>query len=230
MKYIIAGLGNFGSALAEKLTLMGNEVIGIDTNYEKIDLLKEKITDTICMDSTDQYAVSGLPIKETDVVIIAMGEKQGINILASALFKNLKAKYIISRAITPLHESILEAIGVNEIIHPEEESAERWAKKLSLTDVIDSFELNANYSIVEAKVPKEMIGKTIKETQIRDNFNILILTVIKKEMTSNFLGISKKVDTIKGVAYSSQKLEDDDILVLFGLNHDIKKFLKKETF
>ena len=31
MKYIIAGLGNFGASLAEKLTAKGNEVIGIDT-------------------------------------------------------------------------------------------------------------------------------------------------------------------------------------------------------
>jgi len=54
MKYIIFGLGNFGSSLAQKLTEQGNEVIGIDHNMDKVDGLKEKISHTVCLNSTDQ--------------------------------------------------------------------------------------------------------------------------------------------------------------------------------
>ena len=103
MKYIIFGLGNFGSSLGQKLTEQGNEVIGIDRSMEKVDDLKEKISHTICMDSTDQFTVSGLPLKDTDVVIVAIGEDQGANIMTTAVLKNLKVKRLISRAITPLH-------------------------------------------------------------------------------------------------------------------------------
>ena len=35
MKYIVIGLGNFGFPLAEKLTKLGNEVIGIDRSSAK---------------------------------------------------------------------------------------------------------------------------------------------------------------------------------------------------
>ena len=118
MKYIIFGLGNFGASLGQKLTSQGNEVIGVDNNMDKVDALKESISHTVCMDSTDQFTVSGLPLRETDVVIVAIGEDQGSNIMTTAVLKNLKVKRLISRAITPLHETVLEAIGVDEIVHP----------------------------------------------------------------------------------------------------------------
>ena len=155
MKYIIIGLGNFGSSLAQKLTEKGNEVIGVDVKMDKVEALKDKITHAICLDSTDINAVSNLPLNDTDIVIVAIGEDKGALIMATALMKQLKVKRLISRAVSPLQEMVLEAIGVDEIIHPEEETAERWAKKLNLQGVIDSFELTGHYSVVEIVVPKK---------------------------------------------------------------------------
>ena len=106
MKYIIFGLGNFGSSLGQKLTEAGNEVIGVDNNMDKVDALKESISHTICMDSTDQFTVSGLPLKDADVVIVAIGENQGANVMTTAVLKNLKVKRIISKNNTPLHETV----------------------------------------------------------------------------------------------------------------------------
>ncbi|HMP29825.1 MAG TPA: TrkA family potassium uptake protein, partial [Saprospiraceae bacterium] len=163
MKYIIIGLGNFGASLAQKLTEQGNEVIGIDTSMSKVEAYKEKISHTICMDATDEFTVSGLPLMETDIVLVAIGEDQGANIMTTALLKNLEVKRLISRAINPLHEKVLQAIGVDEIVHPEEETAERWAKKLCLSNVVDSFELSDEYSIIEAEVPTDYIGKAIRD-------------------------------------------------------------------
>ena len=163
MKYIVIGLGNFGLSLAEKLTKLGNEVIGIDNNMAKVEAVKEKISHAICMDATDEYTMNGLPFKDTDVVIIAIGEDTGANIMATAMVKKLHPHRLISRAITNIHETILEAMDVQTIIHPEEETAERWAKKLSLKGVVESFELSINYSIVEIAIPDQLVGKTIEE-------------------------------------------------------------------
>lgn len=87
MKYIIVGLGNFGSSLATKLTSQGHEVIGIDIDMDKVERYKESISHTICIDSTSENAVSGLPIAQTDVVLITIGEDQGQNVMVTALFK-----------------------------------------------------------------------------------------------------------------------------------------------
>lgn len=227
MKYIIFGLGNFGASLAVKLTEQGNEVIGIDHNMDKVDALKEKISHTVCLDSTDQFTVSGLPLKDTDVVIVAIGEDQGANIMTTAVLKNLNVKRLISRAITPLHENVLEAIGVHEIVHPEEETAERWAKKLCMKGVVDSFELSGKYSIVEVNVPKKYVGKTLQEVGFRRRHNLLVLTTIKNEEKKNTLGVNRKIEEVQGVASPQTVLNENDIMVIYGANQDIKTILNE---
>lgn len=226
MKYIIIGLGNFGASLAEKLTLQGNEVIGVDNSMSKVDNYKEKISHTICLDATDELTVSGLPLKDTDVVIVAIGEAQGANIMVTALLKNLQVNRLISRAINPLHEKVLQAIGVDEIVHPEEETAERWAKKLSYSGVVDSFELSPDYSIVEVSLPEAFIGKQLQDVGFRKNYNLLVLTTIKKKEIKSIIGKSRSEVNVQGVAFPELILEKDDILVVYGSNKDISAFLE----
>ncbi len=224
MKYIIVGLGNFGASLGEKLTSQGNEVIGIDNNMSKVDLYKERISHTICIDALDEFTVSGLPLQDTDVVIIAIGEDQGANVMATALFKNLQVKRLISRAINPLHEQVLQAIGVDEIVHPEEETAERWKKKLCMSNVIDSFELGHDFSIIEIKVPEQLVGKTLKEIELRAKYNLLALTTIKQVEVKNILGKIRTENKVQGVANADTLLESNDILVVYGSNNDLRNF------
>jgi len=224
MKYIIVGLGNFGASLAEKLTLQGHEVIGIDHSMSKVEMLKEKISHTICLDAMDEFTVSGLPLKDTDVVIIAIGEDQGANVMTTAVFKNLQVKRLISRAINPLHEKVLRAIGVDEIVHPEEETAERWAKKLCLTNVVDSFELSHDYSIIEVNVPLSFVGKTIQEINLRARYNLLALTTIKNREVKSVLGRVQNKSVVQGVASPDTVLEKDDILVIYGSKKDLQNF------
>lgn len=226
MKFIIVGLGNFGASLAVKLTEQGNEVIGIDNSMSKVDLMKEKISHTICIDSTDQFTMGGLPLKDTDVVVVAIGEDQGANVMTTAVLKNLGVKRLISRAITPLHEMVLQAIGVDEIVHPEEETAERWAKRLCLRGVVDSFELNNDYSIVEVKVPTKYEGLSLEEIGFRKNYNLVVLTTIKMSSERSILGTSRNISQVQGVASPRTILDKGDIMVVYGANKDIKSLLK----
>lgn len=229
MKYIVVGLGSFGAPLSQKLTAQGNEVIGIDVRMEKVELYKEKISHTIKMDATDEFTVAGLPLKDTDVVIVAIGEDEGANIMATAIFKNMQVKRLISRSINPLHEKVLKAIGVDEIVHPEEETAERWAKKLSLNNVVDAFQLSENFSVIEANVPKEYVGKTLREADFRAKFNIIVLAIMEQSEVKSAIGKSSIEVNIKSIASADQQLKENDILVIYGSNNDLKKFLKVKT-
>jgi trk system potassium uptake protein TrkA len=228
MKYIIAGLGHFGASLAERLTAQGHEVIGIDNSMQLVDLYKEKITHTVCMDTTDELAVSGLPVKDTDIVVVSIGEEQGANLMTTAVFKNLQVKKLVSRAINPLHEKILQAIGVDEIVHPEEETSARWARKLSNRNVVDSFELTDEYSVVKTLMPEEYAGKTIEEVKIYRKFRLLVLGAIEKVDTHSFLG-KKTQSTVQKVARPGLVFGADDLLVLYGSNRDIQQFLQSKN-
>ena len=228
MKFIVIGLGTFGSSLAQKLTKMGHEVIGVDSKLSKVESHKESITHTICLDSTDIMAVKHLPLEDTDIVIVCIGEDEGASILTTALMKQLNVKRLISRAVSPLHETILEAMEVDEIVHPEEETAERWAKKLNIKGVVDSFELTGDYNIIEARVPEHFIGKTLEEIGVRRNYNVIVLTTIKSVEVKNILGLTRKVNRVQDIASAKTLLSENDILVLYGRVKDIKNFLSEQ--
>jgi len=228
MKFIIIGLGNFGASLAMKLTAQGNEVIGVDIKLERITALKEHITHTIAIDASDPVAFTSLPLKNTDIVIVAIGENEGANIMVTALCKEAQVKRLISRAVNNLHEKVLNAIGVSEIVHPEEETAERWSKKLCLSGLIDSFELNSNYSIVEAVVPEKYVGRSIQEIGFREHYDILVLTILKKTERDSLIGKSRIVTTVlHGIPKPDTVLQQGEIIVIYGDNRNIKEFLKR---
>lgn len=227
MKFIVIGLGNFGFSLAVKLTQMGHEVIGVDKQIRKIEEIKDYITQAICLDCQHPDAVKNLPLKYTDVVLVCIGENEGANILTTALMKKMKVHRLISRSVSPLHETILEAMGVTEIVRPEEETAERWAKKLSTNNVVDSFELTDKYSIVVAEIPGKYDGKTIREVGFSPNHHVIVLTIMKNTSEKNLLGVFRKVSRldIQGVASADTVLKKGDLMVLYGHKNDIQKIL-----
>jgi trk system potassium uptake protein len=227
MKFIIIGLGTFGASLSTKLTSMGNEVIGVDTAMSKVEAMKGKITHTMCLDCSDQQAITNLPLKDADVVIVCIGEDEGANLMTTALMKKMNVKRLISRAVNPLHETILDAMEIHEIVHPEEETAERWANKLDIPGIVDSFELSREFSIVEVVVPSRYVGKKLGEIKFRRNYNILLLTVMKTVEEKNFIGVTRRVTVPEGVASSDTLLRDGDIVVFFGRLKDIQNFLKE---
>ena len=94
MKYIIIGLGNYGSVLAEELSILGHEVIGADINESRAEALKDKIATSLILDATNEQALSTLPFKDVDIVIVAIGENFGASIRVVALLKKNKVKHI----------------------------------------------------------------------------------------------------------------------------------------
>ena len=103
MKFIVIGLGYFGSTLAISLTEQGHEVIGIDNKFERVDELKNQINNVMEMDTTNENAVKTLPLNDTDAVIVAIGEDVGSSILTLSILKKLNANNIIGRIISPMH-------------------------------------------------------------------------------------------------------------------------------
>ena len=225
-KYIVIGLGNFGSSLSTKLTSMGHEVIAVDNSPSKVEHYKDCVTNTICMDVTEESALRTLPIKDSDAVIMSIGEDFGASVHSTALLKQLGAKRIVGRVINPVHETIISAIGVDDLIMPEEESADRLAKSMDMKGVIDSFAVGGDYSIVEANVPPRYIGKTIAEVDFRGRYNLNVVTIKKVFAKKGMLGKVRKREVISGVVKPEYPLQKTDVIVLFGRDKDLEMILK----
>ncbi|MGN0003414.1 MAG: potassium channel family protein [Sphingobacterium composti] len=219
MKYIILGLGHFGRSLGIHLTELGHEVIGADLNIQIVEQLKDKITHTVCLDTTDREAVSSLPLKDCDAVIVAIGEDEGATLMTTALVKQLGVKRIIGRVVSDLQRTVMEAMQIDEYIMPEEEAAERLAMRLDNIDIVDSFKVSDRYSIIETKVPRKYVGMTLQEANLTNKYKVIVLTTVKVSE-----GLHKEAS---GIAKSNTLLNENDLLVLFGELSDIKKLIEK---
>lgn len=216
MKYIILGLGNFGTALSIQLTSQGHEVIAVDKDMSKVDRIKDRITHAVCMDTTDADAMSSLPLQDADAVIIAIGENEGASILTTALVKNFKSKRIIGRVMSDLQKTVLEAMDIQEYIMPEEDAADRLALTLNHLGIVDSFKISEQYSIIETKVPKRYLGMTLKEANLTNRYQVIVLTTISSQEDQKIAS---------GLATSETVLRENEILVLFGEISSINKLI-----
>jgi len=226
MKYIVLGLGHFGRSLGIHLTELGHEVIGADLKIQIVEQLKDKITHTVCLDTTDREAVSSLPLKDSDAVIIAIGEDEGASLLTTALVKQLGVKRIIGRVVSDLQKTVMEAMQIDECIMPEEEAAERLAMRLDNVDIVDSFKVSDRYSIIETKVPSKYVGMTLRDADLTNRYKVIVLTTVT---VTDAVAKGKTVHRkeASGIAKSDTLLCENDLLVLFGELSDIKKLIEK---
>lgn len=226
MKCIIIGLGNFGSALALKLMEEGHEVIGIDSNPTHVNQLQEKLTHTLVMDSTDEMAIAELPLSDTDVVVIGIGEDVGASVTATALIKKYAIDTkIIGRAISKVHQTILEAMGVTEIINPEADFAHQFANKLSVSGSVKTFVVDREYEIAEVKVPEVFVGKSVNDLKIVENWKVTLVTILNESKFKNMLGKEVTERKVTGVVSGSTVFKANDTMVLFGAFKSIRKMM-----
>ncbi|MCM5662359.1 potassium channel family protein [Galbibacter mesophilus] len=229
MKIVVFGLGNFGSSLALKLTESGNEVIGVDIKMEKVNLLKDKIAHTICLDATNELAYDRLPLKDAHIAIVAIGENEGAAIITTAILKDKTEAKIISRSLSPVHDTVLKAMGINNIIHPEQEAAANLTGKINLKNVLDNFNLDDEYSISEVIAKDSFQGKSLHELDFRKKYNLNVVTIIRPCEKKNFLGNKLKKKEVIGLPDNNTKIQKNDQLIVFGRNEDIANFGEEMT-
>jgi len=224
MKIIVFGLGNFGMSLALSLTETGNEVIGVDKQMDKVNLVKDKISHVVCMDSTNELAYDALPLKDADKVIVAIGENEGAAIITTAIVKKLSNAKIISRALSPIHDTVLEAMGIYSIIHPEQESADRLTKQINFKTTLENYQLDNNYTISEVKAKSKFHNKTVAELNEINKYKLNLITIIRKKEKTNLIGKKTIVKETIGLPTPDTVIFEDDILVVFGDNKCISLY------
>ena len=151
MNYLIIGLGNFGVALATRLTQMGHDVTGIDADMRVVEEYKSQITTTMCVNIIDQVSIKALPLDDTDIVIVSLGNHIGESIVIVSLLKQAGVKHIVARAVNPMHRTILETIGVDEVIEPEKTTADIWSYSAEAEKIKGEFSANGFTNNLEHK-------------------------------------------------------------------------------
>jgi trk system potassium uptake protein len=227
-KYAVIGIGQFGKAIAKVLSAKGFEVMAIDKNSEVIDSIGEDVAYAVALDATDKKALQSQNIAEFDAVVVAIGSDFEERLLCSSVLLDLQVKRIITRANGEAQRIILQKMGINEILSPEEEVGVIVAERLSNPSIVSYLQLPDDYRIAEIISPQNCINKTFGEIDLRDKYKLSLIT-LKKEIHTVKGGKEMAEHHIMGVPDSKQILEATDRLLIFGHIKDIDRFLQINT-
>ncbi len=185
MEYAVIGLGRFGLTVAQTLTDLNQDVIAIEIDEQKAKEVSEIVRSTLILDATDVKALTEISIEHVDVVIVGMGQSSMTqSILTCLALKKVGVKMIIAKAVNESHKEILEKIGVDRVINPEEAVGKKIAKQLVTHQPFDGIALSDTMEIRSLLVTKnntKVVFKTIQEVNLRKHFNINIVCIKRAE-------------------------------------------------
>ncbi len=229
MTYIIIGLGSFGLALAERLTAMGHDVFGVDTSMELVEEYKDIITTTMCLNIMDSNALKALPLKDADEVIVTLSENADSSLWVCALLKQAGVNRLVARATSLVHQTVLESMGIDEVITPERSAAELWALSSEMAAIKGAYIVSETYQILEVDIPSILEGQSITEANIEQNFGIKLIAIKRMLEKKNFLGTESNYFEVV-IPDENFKFVTNDRLVIYGDNvhlNQMKKALYK---
>lgn len=204
-RFVVIGLGNFGFSTAVALNNAGHDVIVVDFEAEVVDRIAPHVARAAVGDGTDLQTLQRVGAAEADIGVIATGDDITASILATMALHDLKVKDVYVKVISRDHARVMQRIGVTETIFPERDSADALARRLSGTALLNYVRLGERFSIQEMAVPSIWEGKTIRELQLRQTYDITIVGV--HDMLSNEIVSTPDPDS---------KLKESDTLLVAG--------------
>lgn len=211
--YIVIGLGLFGQAVARQLCMLGAEVLVMDVRSDLVQQVSSDVTHAVVGDAQDKGVLRALGAREFDCAILAIGDDLAASVLITMNLKELGVPYIVCKAHDETHRRVLEKLGADRVVIPEQEHAQRLGRSLHSHNVLEYIELSEDYGILEVPAPKNWIGKTLKELNVRAKLGVNIIAVANEKTTN----VSPAAD---------YQIQAADTLVVLGDNYALEAVQK----
>ena len=211
---LVIGLGRFGYHLACRMQALGNDVMIVDRNAEKVNRYAEQFTDAHIGDCTNEAVIRSLGVKQMDLCFVSIGEDFESSLIITLLLKRAGAKCVIAKANQEIQEDLLRQIGADEIVYPERDLAEKLAIRYNSNNVFDYIQLGEDYAIFEIPAPASWRGKSIMDLNVRRKHKINIIAV-------------KKGEDLQPTPEADYVFEAEDHIVVIGKPADIYKLTGK---
>ncbi|MBP3697247.1 MAG: TrkA family potassium uptake protein [Clostridia bacterium] len=174
---LLIGLGRFGKHIALQLDALGHEVMAVDHNEDRVNDALPFVTNAQIGDSTNAEFLASLGIGNYDLCIVAIGNDFQSSLETTSNLKELGAKLVVSRASRDVHAKFLLRNGADEVVYPEKQVAKWTSIRFTSNHIIDYIELDDTHSIFEVSVPKQWVGMSIGQVDIRRKYDINIVAI-----------------------------------------------------
>ena len=220
----VIGLGQFGYQLSVTLSQKGFEVLSCDNRPEVVSEIKDRVSQAVIVDTTDESAMRAINVDTVDIVVIAMGTNVQASLLSTALCQRLDVSSIYVRAINSLQESILRSMGIENIINIERDMGIQLANTLS-SDVGRYVEISNRHSMIEMRVPEKFVGETLKTLGTREEFGINVVGIKTRQPIVTDEGEIEYRFEMTDVPDPDYHLTQKDMLIIAGTDEKINSFI-----
>lgn len=211
--YAVIGLGRFGSEVARHLCRLGCQVLVMDVNSELVNQIANDVTHAVVGDGQDKEVLRALGVQDLDCAVVAIGDDLAASVLVTMNLKELGLPMIVCKAHDEMHRRVLQKLGADRVVIPEQEQGQRLARSLSTPNVLDYIELSDDYGIVDVPAPKSWSGQTLKELNVRAKLGVNILAIRRQGK----INVSPSADFA---------IAPEDILVILGDSVALKRMQK----
>lgn len=226
--FAVLGLGNFGQHVAEALIRAKSEVLAIDSDTERVEEMSDLVTQTMTADVTDEKALRAAGVADVDTAIVSIGESIEASVMAVMILKELGVAEVIAKATNVLHAKVLDKVGATRVVFPEREAAIDLVGELTAVSVLNYFQLSEGISVVEVPVPENIIGKTLRETEFRNKFNVNVIALKHRKLEIDSDGVGHESSYYDVLITPDHEVSKDDTLVIVGRDEDLKKLDKMQ--
>lgn len=210
---LLIGLGRFGKHVAQKLDEQGHQVMAVDKEEKRVNMVLPYVTNAQIGDSTDEDFLRSLGIPDFDVCIVAIGDDFQSSLETTSLLKELGGQVVVARAARDVHEKFLLRNGADHVVYPEKLLANWTAIRYGSDYIFDYISLDEEYAIYEVAIPEKWVGKTIGQLDIRKKYKINILAI-------------KNGAVMDPVISPNKTLSSEERLLVLGKQKDVQKCLK----
>lgn len=212
--FAVLGLGKFGMALTMALINENQDVLVVDSNEEVVNDVSHLVTHAVIADATDEDELRDLEINSFDHVFVTLGENVEGSIITTMLAKKMGAPDVTTRANNHNHRLVLEKIGADHVIEPEQDMARQLIYRQLHPNVVNYFSLSQHISLVEVVVnnPK-FFNKSLGDLDFRQNYGVNVIAIVRD-------------GNLNQVPAASDVIRPHDQITLIGSNENIQKINK----
>jgi len=173
---LVIGLGRFGASIAVTLEQLGTDVLAMDTRSELVQEFSGHLTHVVQADATNLDALQQIGAADFSVAVVGVGTSIESSVLITANLVDLGKPVIWAKAISQAHGKILERIGAHHVVFPEKDAGQRVAHLVN-GRLIDYIEFDDGFAIVKMRPPRETVGYTLAQSDIRSKYGVTVVGV-----------------------------------------------------
>jgi len=182
-KFAVIGLNTFGVAVMQALGQLGHERIGIDIDRSLVQKYAADLHDVVEADATQIEALQAAGVDQCDCAVVALGTNLAASILVTLSLKQIGVPFVAAKARSETHAEALKRVGADLVVFPERDSARHLAKQMMFTGFLDVDPLTDSFSLVKVKPLRSMVGKMIKDIQLRSRLGLNIILIERADGT-----------------------------------------------